>query len=152
MDIKIEKTDNYLELAPLFKRNGLEVDLDKAPETMIACYRAVDKKGRLLGGVSVEHKVGIYTVGDIAVEEELRDLDIGTELLKTAMEYIFQQGSKEIYLVAKAPKFFQKFGFSYITKEEAPDFTNCLKCEQFEVKCFPRLMRLNRDKVINMVP
>ena len=146
MEVKIVETRDYLELAPLFQKSGLEVSLTEPPVHSIACYKVVDEEGKILGGVSVEHKVGIYTIGDIAVEESCRDLDIGSMLLTKAMERIKDEGGKEIFLVAKAPKFFEKFGFDYITREETPDFTNCLKCDKFQVSCFPELMHLDKIK------
>lgn len=140
--IKVEEIDDYLKLAPLFKESGLEVKVEgPAPEHLVTCWKAEDEYGVLIGGVSVEHKVGVYTIGDIAVSQRYREKRVGEKLLITAMSKIKELGGTEIYIVAKAPKFFEKYGFGYITREEAPDFTNCLKCEQFQVSCFPELMK-----------
>ena len=49
-------------------------------------------------------------------------------------------------LVAKVPTFYQKLGFDIISREEATDISHCFTCEQFQVDCFPSIMRLDLSK------
>lgn len=143
--VEILETGDYLELAPLFKASGLEVHLEgDAPKGFITCWKAVDHDGKPAGGVTIEYKGGEYVIGDIAVREELRDKDIGTLLVNLAMERIKALGGSRIYLVAKAPKFFEKFGFTYLKPEEAPDIFNCKNCDMLGVSCYPEFMTLKK--------
>lgn len=140
-EVKVIETGRYMELVPLFRESGLEIHIEgDAPPSMITCWRAEDMKGCLLGGISIEHKGGEFVIGDIAVREKLRGQDIGTLLMETAMKRIAAMGGERIYLVAKAPKFFERFGYTYLTPEEAPAIFNCKTCEQLGVSCQPEFM------------
>ncbi len=140
-EVRIIETGRYMELVPLFRESGLEIHIEgDAPPAMITCWRAEDATGSLLGGISIEHKGGEFVIGDIAVREESRKHKIGALLLKTAMERIADMGGERIYLVAKAPKFFEKFGFTYLTPEETPNIFNCKTCDQLNVSCHPEFM------------
>ena len=149
--MKIKETGNYGELIPLFRASGLEIHVNEEnqPEDMITCWRADiqgEINGDIAGGVSIEERGGCYVIGDIAVREDLRDEDIGSLLLARAMERIYELGGEEIYLVAKAPKFFEKFGFTYLTTEEAPEIFSCKTCDQLGVKCNPEFMKFEFDE------
>lgn len=140
-EVRVIETGRYMELVPLFKESGLEIHIEgDAPPSMVTCWRAEDEEGHLVGGVSIEYKGGEFVIGDIAVKENLRGQDIGTLLIDTAMRRIKAVGGERIYLVAKAPKFFEKFGFTYLTPEEAPDIFNCKTCDQLGVSCHPEFM------------
>lgn len=149
--IQIKETGNYEELIPLFSASGLEIHVDEEnkPPAMITCWRADiqgEVDGSIAGGVSIEERGGCYVIGDIAVREDLRDEDIGSVLLARAMEKIYELGGEEIYLVAKAPKFFEKFGFTYLKPEEAPEIFSCKTCEQMGSKCNPEFMKFEFDE------
>ncbi len=139
--VAIKETGNYQELIPLFRESGLEihVEADGKPKGMITCWKA-EVNGSLAGGVSMEEKEGHFVIGDIAVREDLRGENLGSLLLATAMERIYEEGGEEIYLVAKAPKFFEKYGFTYLTPEEAPQIFNCSDCDQRGESCYPEFM------------
>lgn len=141
-EIKVIETGNYIELIPLFREAGLEMHLsgDKT-EGMITCWKAEDENHEIVGGVTIEQKRGCFTIGDIAVKEEMRNLDLGTKLVETAVERIRWAFGREIYIVAKAHKFFEKFGFVYISAEEVPTIFNCKTCDQRGFSCFPEFMK-----------
>ena len=145
--IRIKETGNYEELIPLFSASGLEihVEADNKPKGMITCWKA-ERNGQLTGGVSIEKKDGHFVIGDIAVEEALRGENIGSLLLATAMEKIYDLEGEEIYLVAKAPKFFEKYGFTYLKGEDVPDIFNCKSCDQRGVKCYPEFMKFEFEE------
>lgn len=144
-EVKMIETGRYLELVPLFRESGLEIHIEgDSPPAMVTCWRAEDEEGSLLGGISIEYKGGEYVIGDIAVRADLRGQDIGTLMLKTAMEKIRSLGGRRIYLVAKAPKFFEKFGFTYLTTDQAPEIFNCKSCDQLGVSCHPEFMTLKK--------
>lgn len=52
------------------------------------------------------------------------------------------RGGKKIYLVARAPEFFKKHGFKRVERHEAPNFFECLTCNQYGVSCHPEVMLL----------
>ena len=145
--IRIKETGNYAELIPLFSASGLEihVEADNKPKGMITCWKA-ERNGQLAGGVSIEKKDGHFVIGDIAVEEALRGENIGSLLLATAMEKIYDLEGEEIYLVAKAPKFFEKYGFTYLEEEDVPEIFNCKHCDQRGVKCYPEFMKFEFEE------
>ena len=145
--IRIKETGNYEELIPLFSASGLEihVEADNKPKGMITCWKA-ERNGQLAGGVSIEKKDGHFVIGDIAVEESIRGENIGSLLLATAMEKIYDLEGEEIYLVAKAPKFFEKYGFTYLEEEDVPEIFNCKHCDQRGVKCYPEFMKFEFEE------
>jgi len=139
--IRIKETGNYAELIPLFRDSGLEIHVEenKKPKGMITCWKA-ERNGQLAGGISIEKKDGHFVIGDIAVGASMRRENIGSLLLATAMEKIYELEGEEIFLVAKAPKFFEQHGFTYLQDEEVPDIFNCKTCDQRGVKCHPEFM------------
>ncbi len=141
MDIK--EVNNYRKLGKLFKDSGIEVKtFDDLPEGVIAAYEGyIDNE--FVGGVSIQKKNGEYLIYDIAVMKELRGKHIGRALLLHALNKINEFEATRVYLVAKAPKFFEKYGFCYVPDSEVPPLFNCLNCEQYNVTCFPKVMRLN---------
>ena len=145
--IRIKETGNYEELIPLFSASGLEihVEADNKPKGMITCWKA-ERNGQLAGGVSIEKKDGHFVIGDIAVEATMRGENIGSLLLATAMEKIYDLEGEEIYLVAKAPKFFERYGFTYLAEEDVPEIFNCKHCDQRGVKCYPEFMKFEFDE------
>jgi N-acetylglutamate synthase-like GNAT family acetyltransferase len=72
----------------------------------------------------------------------LRGQRVGEKLLNLAKEEVASRGGKNIYLVAKAPGFFKTQGFKIVKQEEAPLFYECAHCPQFNVDCFPEIMKL----------
>ena len=145
--IRIKETGNYEELIPLFSASGLEihVEADNKPKGMITCWKA-ERNGQLAGGVSIENKGGFFVIGDIAVDEGMRGENIGSLLLATAMEKIYELEGEEIYLVAKAPKFFERYGFTYLEEEDVPDIFNCKTCDQRGAGCYPEFMKFEFDE------
>lgn len=140
--MQITETGNYEELIPLFTSSGLEMHLDgNKPPHMITCWRVSDESGEILGGISIEAQDGFYKIGDIAVKKELRATGIGSMMMEHAMKRLRDLGANEVYLTAKAPKFFEKLGFTYITSEETPDIFNCKTCVQRGTDCFPEFMK-----------
>lgn len=123
-DIIITETGNYEELIPLFRSSGLEIHAEGGkPQNMITCWRADDRRGNLLGGVSIERKKGLFVIGDIAVEKEMRGQNIGGCLLGTAMKCIRQMGGRQIYLVAKAPNFLRSLVSSIRMRGKRREFS-----------------------------
>lgn len=142
--MKITETGDYKELVPLFLASGLEMNHEgDCPAELITCWKAEDEQGDPAGGVTIENRKGYYVIGDIAVKKELRHKKIATEMMKVAMNRLETMGVKEIYLVAKAPLFFETLGFVYLTPENTPEIFNCKTCCQRGESCFPEFMKFN---------
>ncbi|NLY81776.1 MAG: GNAT family N-acetyltransferase [Clostridiales bacterium] len=140
--MKIIEVDNYQKLGKLFKDAGIEVStFDKLPEHVIYAYEGYDGN-KLIGGVSIEQKKNQYILFDIAVIPEYRKKYVGKELLLHAINTIKSLDTDHVYLVAKAPKFFAKYGFKYVEDKDIPPLFHCLTCDQYNVTCFPKVMRL----------
>ena len=139
--IKIIETRDYLQFKDLFVRSGLEFNLDesgKGPEGLMTCWKAVDEEGKLVGGVATAKKDGCYVINDLAVEEELRGSGIGMRLAETAMSSFEGLGVKRIWIVSKAPEFFEKLGYRYL--DYMPEMFNCRDCHQYGITCDPKPM------------
>lgn len=140
---KISVTEDYEKLVPFFIENELEFsDEDPVPTDLIKCWEIVDGEGKLIGGFVLAKREGEFIVDGIAIDPEYRKLKLGKALLERGIEEALKQGAKRIYLVARAPGFFKKYGFVAIPREESPDFFECLTCPQYQVSCFPEVMKM----------
>ena len=50
-------------------------------------------------------------------------------------------GAKTLWLVGKVPEYYQQFHWQQVPRDQAPPISRCLTCEQFQVDCFPSVMR-----------
>lgn len=137
--ITITETSHYMDLAGLFHDAGLE-NTDRVPDGFITAFRADTPDGKLAGGVSLVRRNGFYILNDIAVMEELRKSGIGMRMLCTAMARLQDMGAGTVYLTAKAPGFFRKYGFRETAPEDTPDIFHCNDCNQLE-ECRPVFMK-----------
>lgn len=140
-----EVTDErYPQLIPFFIENDLEFSEDEPISTdFVKGWELLRRKDEYLVGACVLAKrQGEYIIDGIAVDKEFRDIKAGKLLLDKAIEEVKASAGKSIYLVARAPGFFKKAGFRIVAKEEAPNFFECLTCPQYQVSCFPEIMKL----------
>ena len=68
-----------------------------------------------------------------------RILNIFKRENKTEKE-IEKLGGKTIYITAKAPEFFAKYGYEYLDEKDVPDIFVCLDCKQLNITCNPKFM------------
>jgi N-acetylglutamate synthase-like GNAT family acetyltransferase len=149
-DVKISETDGYEALVSMFIKNGLEFSAEDAvPTDVVKCWAATARSagdgesgGGLVGGCVLAVREGAFIIDGIAVEPGYRALKLGKKLLETAAGEARSRGGEELFLVARAPEFFRKQGFVTIPRGEAPNFFECLTCPQYDVSCFPEVMRL----------
>lgn len=141
-DIKISVTEEYEKLVPFFIENELEFSEEEpVPTDLVKCWKA-EKDGQLIGGCVLAKREGEYIIDGIATAPEFRGKRLGEALLKPAVEETRRNGGKQIFLVARAPGFFRKYGFVSIDEKEAPNFFECLTCPQYNKTCFPEVMKL----------
>ena len=145
--IKLNETGDYEELRKFFIENELEVSEEEGPvpTDIVKCWRMTDDDGsseKLIGGIVLAKREGEFIIDGIAVDKDYRKLKLGKEMLDKAIEEVKAASGKSISLVARAPGFFRTQGFENVPKENAPNFFECLTCPQFEVSCFPEVMKL----------
>jgi ribosomal protein S18 acetylase RimI-like enzyme len=168
---EIRVTDDYDALVGFFIENGLEFSVnDEVPQDLIKCWDAHmdsasldglpskaspagtagpgtppgEEADRLLvGGCVLALREGEYIIDGIAVDARLRHMGLGESLLDAALQEIRGLGGKKLFLVARAPDFFRKQGFATVAREAAPNFFECFGCPQYNLSCFPEVMRLD---------
>ncbi len=143
----IRETKNYDALVGLFIENGLEFSEDEPIQTtdILKCWEAV-KGNEIIGGCVLAMRQGKYIIDGIAVRPEFRNENIGSDLLNQAVNYLKKNNVLELYLVARAPGFFKTQGFKAVSREEAPEFFECFRCDQYQKICFPEVMRLKINR------
>ncbi|MDD2484158.1 MAG: GNAT family N-acetyltransferase [Eubacteriales bacterium] len=139
----IKITEDYYPLAVLFQRCGLEVNPnDNKPEGIVKMWKCEDEEtGELIGAATVQLLNGVYVVKHLAIDEEHRKTGIGKILLQLAEEELKNLGASEIWLSGKVPDYYLRFGWEKVQPEDAPSFSKCLKCSQFNQVCFPSIMK-----------
>ncbi len=141
-NVTYHETADQKKLDRFFMMNELEYSDEHPVATdRLKCWEALDVKGDLAGAVALALRRGEYIIDGIAVDEKYRGSDIGRTLLGLALSEVEKRGGGEVFLVARAPGFFAKEGFEEISKDEAPNFFECLTCPQFGVTCHPEIMK-----------
>jgi N-acetylglutamate synthase-like GNAT family acetyltransferase len=131
-------------LLRFFIDNGLEYAEDDEIATDLAkCWKAEDaESGKLVGGCVLSMREGRFICDGIATDPSVRGQRVGEHLLKTMLDEARARGADALYLVARAPGFFAKYGFSPVPREAAPTFFECFSCPQYGISCHPEVMRL----------
>lgn len=145
----INETQDYESLVKLFVKNELEYSVnDEVPTDLVKLWEVRlspqqgDTSDRLIAGCVLAMRQGEYIIDGIAVEPEYRKEKLGKELLDLAINQVKALGGRSLYLVARAPGFFRKQAFETIDREDAPNFFECFTCPQYNVSCFPEVMKL----------
>ncbi len=86
---------------------------------------------------------GKYIIDGIAVDKTMRKFGLGKLLVDKVKTEVAAKGGEEIYLVARAPEFFRKLGFTTIPDDKAPNFFECKHCPQYGGECHPEIMKLD---------
>ena len=142
------ETDEYERLVQFFVENELEFDGDEEVDTDILKSYKIENEadGTLIGGAVLAKREGKYICDGIAVNPEYRKEGIGNILLNQLIKDVKDYGGDSIYLVARAPEFFRKFGFDEIEPKLAPNFFECKYCPQYMKTCFPEIMKYQLEK------
>lgn len=138
--IEIRQTEDYEGLVPFFIENELEFsEEDPTPTDLVRCWEAVED-GRRIGGFVLARRDDEFICDGIAVDPAYRRQQLGRALLRIGMKEAIKRGGRKMYLVARAPGFFRREGFTAVNREEAPNFFECLTCDQYGVSCHPEVM------------
>lgn len=143
--IVMSETEDYEKLVPFFIENGLEFSEEEpVPTDLVKCWEATHgEEKHLAAALVLAKREGEFIIDGIAVEKLYRKMKLGRILLDKAVEETLKRGGKAIYLVARAPEFFRKYGFKTIPREEAPNFFECFTCPQYGKTCTPEVMKLD---------
>lgn len=145
--LRMKQTDEYERLVKFFVEQGLEFDGDEEVDTdIVRCYKVTHGDDHLVGGFVIAKRQGEFIIDGIAVEPVYRKMQVGRIMLEKAIKVVKELGGSGICLVARAPGFFRKYGFTTVAPEDAPDFFECRHCPQYQVSCHPEVMRLEFDE------
>ena len=144
--IHIIPIDDHDSLNELYERNDLEISDEEPVGTDAVQSWVLKQDGETAGAATLAVRQGEYIRDGIALEPSVRGGGLGTALLKTVIEDVSQRGGSRIYLVARAPEFFAANGFCEVDRADAPMFFECFGCDQYNVKCFPKVMKYELDK------
>ena len=133
-------------LMGVFIRNGLEPPGSQDFASALKSWALVDD-ARIVGGVCVGIVEEHFILDYLAVDATARGRGWGRRLLDTALRHARRENAHEIYTVTKVPAFFRKSGFQSIRRDDAPDFSQCFTCRQYQVDCFPDVMSLTFTSV-----
>lgn len=143
LKFKMQSTDEYDRLVKFFVENELEFTGDEEVNTeILKCWKVTHTDDVLIGGCVLAERQGEYIIDGIAVTKLFRKFGIGKIMLNKAIKEVKARGGNSLYLVAKAPDFFRTMGFATVDPENAPVFFECKYCPQYNVKCFPEVMKL----------
>lgn len=143
INFRISVTEDYEKLVPFFIENDLEFSEEEpVPTDLVKCWEITDGEDKLIGGFVLAKREGEFIIDGIAIDPEYRKYGLGSVLLDNGIEEALKCGAESIYLVARAPEFFRKQGFETVSREDAPDFFECLTCPQYAVTCHPEVMKL----------
>jgi len=148
-EIKYSVIPDTRPLIRLFIDNGLEyTENDEIPTDLIKCWKAEriengSSAPALVGGCALAMREGRYICDGIATDISVRGTRVGEHMLLTMLDEVRRLGGDALYLVARAPGFFTKYGFMSIERDEAPTFFECFSCPQYGKSCHPEVMRLD---------
>ena len=135
------KDAEYSELVELYEAADLELNDDRsAPGTVIKNWQVIDENGRQIAGASLLEKEGLCVLEDLAVVEDLRREGLGKELLALEIDRAGEEKYEELWLCAKIPEYYLKFGWEDVDPLTAPPISMCQDCSKFHKSCFPRIM------------
>ena len=138
---EITDLERQKELLILYKNGGLELKDDvmwfHEPK-----FSLLIKKDDIIIGASSCYNLDneIWILDAIVIKEEYSGQGYGLFLLDKIMEIIRNKNGKKVFIIAKVPKFFEKYGFLNIKRKEAPDFSECFSCQEYMKSCFPETM------------
>lgn len=143
----LRKTMDYEALVDLFVRAGLEISpKDPRPEGFLTCFELLDEtSGRRIGASGICWDHSEYILRCVAVEEEFRGKGYGSQLVRAVMDEAGRRGAKRLWLTAKVPEFYKRFGFQVVPMEKAPFVTKCIECPQYHNGCDSEVMVLCLD-------
>ena len=134
---------DFFELSSFFESNGLEIDVThKVPEIVLKAWKCTDSEtGNLIAAAVLEMREGLFVLGDLAVNEQQRGLHLGKKLLQLVEDDAKAKGATEIWACAKVPEYYKQYEWFEIDRDKSPTISKCNVCKQFNVSCFPSIIK-----------
>lgn len=110
---------------------------DNEIATNIRSYRLAFDDNDLVGFVALHiHTPQLAETRSLVIKEAYRGKHIGSTLVELCLEEAAALGLKEVLALTYHREFFEKLGFSEISKESLPEhkiWADCIKCKHFPV-------------------
>lgn len=136
----ISEVTDHKSLIQFYLDCGIEFQSEEYVGIPIFSY-IVGTIDNFIAAVTVTRQNSDIIIDDLAVHKDYRHKGYGKMLLQKSLERIASlENTKQVYIITKEPKFFSKYGFNLIQRKDAPDFSICFQCDQFQKKCFPSAM------------
>lgn len=98
--------------------------------------------GELMAASTFEIRDGVYTLGDIAVRNDLHCKGYGRVMQKVVFDEARKRGVKELWACAKEPDYYLHSGWEKMVWDEAPNIAvYCTSCGKRGTACHPEIMR-----------
>lgn len=112
-DYIIRETTDFLSLSTLFHESGMGVTIEeRMPDRIVKMWRMDDaQSGRLLAAVTLEIRDGVYSLGDIAVRNDVQAKGYGRIMQSVVFDEAKKLGIKEIWACAKEPEYYIRCGW-----------------------------------------
>ncbi len=140
----IKETRDFLSLSTLFNQSGMGVKIEeRMPERIIKMWRMDDPEtGALMAASTFEKRDGVYTLGDIAVRNDLHKKGYGKIMQSLVFEEARRAGIKEVWACAKEPDYYLKCGWQKMAWDESPNIAvYCSSCGKRGTICHPEIMK-----------
>lgn len=144
----IHETDDFLSLSTLFSESGMGVKIEeRMPDRIIKMWRMDDPStGRIMAASTLEMRDGVYSLGDIAVRNDLHRKGYGRIMQKAVFDEARKRGIKELWACAKEPDYYLKCGWQKMIWDESPNIAvYCTTCGKRGTLCHPEIMKYRLD-------
>ncbi len=105
--------------------------------TNIRSYVLAKKNGELFGfGALHFHAPDLAEVRSLVVCSKARGMGVGKNIVQNLLKEAFYYGVKKVFTLTYQRVFFEKLGFSEISKELLPEhkiWADCIKCKHFPI-------------------
>lgn len=147
-DYIIRETDDFLALSTLFHESGMGVAIEeRVPDRVIKMWRMDDPQtGELMAAATLEMRDGVYSLGDIAVRNDLHRTGFGKVMQNIVFTEARSRGIKELWACAKEPEYYMHCGWQKMDWDTSPNIAvYCTACGKRGTLCHPEIMRYLLD-------
>ena len=140
----IRETEDFLALSTLFHDSGMGVRIeDRMPERILKMWRMDDvRTGELIAAATLEVRDGVYSLGDIAVREDVRHKGYGLVMQRVVFREARSCGIKELWACAKEPAYYLHSGWQKMIWDASPRIAvYCDSCGRRSKDCHPEIMK-----------
>lgn len=144
----IRETTDFLALSTLFHESGMGVAIEeRVPDRVIKMWRMDDlQTGELMAASTFEVRDGVYTLGDIAVRQDLHRKGYGKVMQKLVFDEAKKNGVREIWACAKEPAYYMQCGWQKMDWDASPNIAvYCSTCGKRGTLCHPEIMKYTLD-------